>query len=128
MSTGDAFDDVSFGPVEPERVYHVSRFAVEDEDSTPTGDIRVSVDGHGYRHFLTEQDIPAAATLYWENEPTHLSEGESLTVRFTGATNNDSLQLYLEGFWHRRAKGADFGCPICAAVVVIPSQSEHEVK
>ena len=93
------YTDVRFGPVEPGRFYHIGRFAAEDETSQPTGDIRIFVDGHGYSHLLLEQDAPAVATLYWENEPTFLLEGESLVARFTGPTANDVLQLYLEGWW-----------------------------
>ena len=94
-----SYTDVVFGPVQPGRRYHIGRFAVEAETTAPTGDIRVFADGHGYPHYLLEQDLPAVDTLYWENEPTFLTEGESLTARFTGAAANDVLQLYVEGWW-----------------------------
>ncbi len=119
VSTGDATDDVAYGPIDPERIYHISRLAVEDEDSAPTGDIRVLVTGHGYDHPIVEQDSPAAATLYWENEPFHLMEGESLVARFTGAASGDALLMYLEGFWHKRVNGAYQGCAVCSPEITI---------
>lgn len=107
-SAGGSYDDVSFGPVEPGRHYTIQRYAVEDENSALTGDIRVFVAGHGYNHYLVEKDTPAAAELVWENEPTHLFEGETLTARFTGATSGDDLHLYLEGWWEEVGEGGDW--------------------
>lgn len=101
-----AYTDVAFGPAQPGRRYTITRLAVEDETSAPSTDIRVFVDGHGYPHYILEQNSPAAATLYWENEPTLLFEGESLVARFTGATLNDVLQLYVEGWWEELESSA----------------------
>ena len=89
-STGT--DDLTFGPVQHDRHYHLTRFAVEDETSAPSTDIRVFVTGHGYNHLLLEQNSPAAATLYWDDQGTFLSQGESLVSRFVGATAKISLR------------------------------------
>ena len=98
-AAGGTFDEVRFGPILENRLYVIWRVAVEDETSAPTGDIRAYVDGHGYTHWELEQESPAAATLYWENDRFYLAQGESLVARFTGATAGDVLSLYVEGWW-----------------------------
>lgn len=98
-AAGDTYDEVEFGPILENRLYEITRFAVEDETTAPTGDIRVYVKGHAYNHPLVEEDYPVAATLYWETDPVIITMGESLVARFTGATASDVLQLYVEGWW-----------------------------
>lgn len=102
VAVGGTYDEVKFGPILEDRHYHITRFAAEDETSAPSGDIRVYVDGHGDQNWLTEQDSPAAATLYWDTDETFLTQGESLVARFTGATAGDRLALYVEGWWVER--------------------------
>lgn len=99
LAGSGAFTDVEFGPLLEKRLYVIRRHAVEDETNAPSTDIRTFVKGHGYNHYELEQNSPGAATLYWENEPIILTQGESLVARFTGATANDVLQLYVEGWW-----------------------------
>lgn len=93
------YNEVVYGPILENRRYHITRFAVEAETSAPDTDIRVYVKGHGYEHWLSEQDSPAAATLYWDVDETFLVMGESLVARFTGADADDILQMYVEGWW-----------------------------
>lgn len=91
-------EEIAFPRVEPGRHYHITRFSVENETSAST-DVRVLVRGHGWDHPEVEKDSPAAATVYYENEPTHLSEGEELLAKWTGATVSDRLVFYVEGWW-----------------------------
>ena len=93
------YNEVAYGPILENRRYHITRLAVEDETTGPDTDIRVYVKGHGYTHWLLEQDSPAAATLYWDTDGTFLVMGESLVARFTGADASDVLQMYVEGWW-----------------------------
>ena len=102
VALGGSFDEVEFRPEPRAEVFHIMRFAVEDEDSSPSGDLRVYVAGHGYNHQIMDQESPAAGQLYWERWPTFLTDGESLVARFNGATVGDRLVMYLEGwFWMR---------------------------
>ena len=96
---GGTYDEVEFGPVLEDRLYTICRHAVEDETNAPAGDIRTYVKGHGYPHWENEQDSPGQATLYWDKDPIFLVMGESLVARFTGATENDVLRLYVWGWW-----------------------------
>ena len=98
--SGGASDDVTFGPVEPGRVYTIDELAIEDKTTTVTTEARVLISGHGYDHPVLEQATPAAGTLYWlEGRTLHLFEGETLVARFVGATSGDVLQMYLAGYW-----------------------------
>ena len=99
VAVGGVYDEVEYRPLVDGAIYHIMRFAVEDEDNTLTGDLRVYVKGHGYEHWLMSQETAAAGQLYWERWPTFLFRGESLVARFTGATANDVLNLYLEGWY-----------------------------
>lgn len=93
-----ATEEIAFPRVEPGRHYHITRVAVENETSTST-DVRILVRGHGWDHYIEEKDTLAADTLYRENEPFHLSEGEDLVAKFTGVSVNDDLRFYVEGYW-----------------------------
>lgn len=98
-AAGGTYDEVEFGPIVENRLYRITRFSAEDETTDPTGDLRCYIKGHGYNHWLVQEESPATATLYWESEPTFLVMGESLVARITGATANDVLNLYVEGEW-----------------------------
>ena len=99
IALGGIYDEVEFGPIRRECYYHISRFAAEDETSAPSTDIRCYVKGHGYEHWLNEENSPAAGVLYWDPDGTFLTMGESLVARFTGATAADRLRLFVEGWW-----------------------------
>jgi len=98
-ASGGTYDEVRFGPIPSGRVYIVSRFATKDQNNAPSGKLEVYVDGHGYEHGIVEEASPGANELWWENEPIRLAEGEVLVARYTGATANDRLHLFVEGIW-----------------------------
>jgi len=98
IAGGGTFDEVIFDPRRESSVYHVTRFAVEDETSAPLTDIRVYVGGRGTQHWLVEENSPAAGVLYWDSDGVVLTEPDTLVARFTGATVNDVLRLYVEGW------------------------------
>lgn len=97
VAVGGASDDVEFVPLLEREFLQIARIAVEDEDNDPT-EIRILIAGHGYDHPVAEETSPSAATLYWVRWPTYLVAGEKLVARFTGATANDKLVMYLEGW------------------------------
>lgn len=99
VAVGGTYDDVEFGPILEDRLYHIARFGVEDETTAPSTDVRCYVKGHGYEHWLNEENSPAAGVLYWDVDGTFLVMGESLVARFTGADPADVLELYVEGWW-----------------------------
>ncbi len=99
VAVGGTYDDVEYAPPPEVGICHVTRLGVEDETNAPSTDIRVYVKGHGYEHWLMEENSPAAGVLYWDAEETFLMTGEALVARFTGATASDVLRLYVEGWW-----------------------------
>lgn len=111
-AVGGTYDDVEFGPIEEDRLYHITRFGVEDKTTAPDTDIRCYVKGHGYEHWLNEENAPVAGVLYWDTDGTFLVMGESLVARFTGADPADVLELYVEGWWEELDKpGHPVGAP-----------------
>lgn len=99
VAPSTAETDVTFGPILEDRLFLVTRIAVEDETSAPTDKIRVGVLGHDGPHWVMEEATPVAATLYFDTWPTHLVQGESLIARFINATADDRLVLYVEGYY-----------------------------
>lgn len=105
VSAAAAPEVLSFEPKEPDRVYHITRVAVENETSAGTGDIRLAITGHGYVHPLRQFNAPAPDVLYVEDQPLLLLEGEALEARFSGTTAADVLQMYFEGWWEPTVPG-----------------------
>lgn len=77
-------------------LWHVTHMSFEDETTAFT-EGRISVEGHGYRHWLEEQDSPGAATLFWSNNDYWLGEGEFLRLQATGLTAADVVNFYVSG-------------------------------
>jgi len=97
IAVGDTYDDVEYVPLLEREFLQVARIAVEEEGTAPT-EIRLFITGHGYDHPVAEETSPAADTLYWVRWPTYLVAGEKLVARFYGATADDKLVMYLEGW------------------------------
>lgn len=102
VAVAGTYNEVEYGPVLEDRYYHIARFAAEDETSEADGGLRFYIKGHGYEHWLNEEEEPAAGVLYWDTDETFLVTGESLVARFIGADADDVLELYLEGWWEER--------------------------
>jgi len=97
VAAGGAYDDVEYVPLLEREFLQIARIAVEDEDNAAT-EIRLFITGHGYDHPVAEESTVTAATLYWVRWPTYLVAGEKLVARFYGATADDKLVMYLEGW------------------------------
>lgn len=97
-AAGGTYDEVEYTPTLDREFLQITRISVEDEDSDPSGKLRIYVAGHGYPHWIGEEASPGEATLYWVRWPTFLVTGESVVARFYGATADDILSMYLEGW------------------------------
>ncbi len=93
---GGTYDYVRSDPVPPDQIWYVRSHSFENE-SGDRGMARGFVEGHGYDHWLWEQESPAADTLYWSEENLILSEGERLVVRQASCTSGDRIQLLING-------------------------------
>lgn len=98
VGTTAAYDELSFGPVKPGRLYFAERIAWEDENNIAT-DIKLYIKVAGYEHYLEEETTPVAGTLYRVRFQGYIHEGELLVVRFTGATAADVLLAFITGRW-----------------------------
>ena len=97
-------NDVTFGPVEAGRAYHLLLATAEDETSAPT-DVRAIIDAGGVEYVVGETNTPGSATLVKFDDDFHLSEGDKLILRVSGATANDRLSAYLFGYWYEVPQG-----------------------
>lgn len=98
-SAGAANEEVTFGAILEPRRYLVTRIAVRDVTSTPTGAITLLVKGHGDEYVIDEVPAPAAGRLYPFPDDVRLFPGETLAARFAGTTAADNLEMHLEGEW-----------------------------
>lgn len=90
-------DTLLFRPRPIGETYRVTRVAVEDETTTPTGRLRIGVQGHGYTHWLDEVPAPAVGRLYTFTDPIELTGDEQLAAVIVGATASDQLEMYVSG-------------------------------
>ena len=82
-----------------ERIYHITRVAVENETSIGTGDIRIATSLRGVLQFYRGFQAPAPDVLFVEDREIILRPNEVLQARFTGTTAGDELHMYLQGWW-----------------------------
>lgn len=96
VATGGTYDYVRSDQVPPGQIWHIRNHSFENESGT-RGEARAFVEGHGYEHWLWEEEVVTVATLYWSEEELVLTEGESLAVRQSTCTIGDKLQLLING-------------------------------
>jgi hypothetical protein len=79
--------------------WRIERLAYEGDTATSSGETRarVYIDGHGYNHYLHEQDGPTADALYVITEPFTLAAGERAALEWDEAQADTRLRMYLTG-------------------------------
>jgi hypothetical protein len=100
-AAGDTTDVLEYPQrrlVLPRYRYHITRVSFEDATTALT-EVQVNVKRGGVTFYVMEQVAPAAGRLYWTTEEIVLTEGERLSVYFSGATADDLLWVYLEGYY-----------------------------
>lgn len=87
------------------KIYCYQRIAWEIDKATSGGNTRcrLYIDGRGYNHYLSEQDGPTAAALYWDADPVWLHPGEKLALEVDQAQATTTVQIYATGYF------VDFG-------------------
>ena len=78
----------------------IQRYAYEGSAATSGGNTRARtyVEGHGYKHYVSEKDGPSLATLYWDPDSIWLHEGERLAQEWDQAADGNVLDLYVNGY------------------------------
>jgi len=96
--TSATVDYLEDKPVEPGWVLYVTTGSCEDETSAPTIMSFCKKDGAQYRA-LEEDQAPTAGVSKYIMKTHHFIAGEAPAFRFEGATLNDILRGYLEGYY-----------------------------
>lgn len=88
-------------PTPDNMTYCLQRVAWEISQATSGGNTRARtyIKGHGYKHFLADQDAPVANTLYWDADPVWLVPGESLALDIDEAQASTLAKLDATGYW-----------------------------
>lgn len=96
-ATDGTLDYVKSRIVPPGQIWCLEGIAYENETGA-RGTIRRYIEGHGYNHYLAEQQSPGAAELIFTDKILFLIPGERLTIRQASCTVNDVLSLYAHGY------------------------------
>ena len=96
--TGDASTRyaLKFPVLESGEMWEVAYLAFRDTTSAPTS-IDVYIDGHGYNHYLSQQQPTTANYIYFLDRPFKVYEGETLVVEFVGGGAADVLEAWATG-------------------------------
>ena len=87
--------------VPPGQLWCVQLLSAEGSSTTSGGNTRCRayIDGHGYKHWLAEQDGPSADTLYWRAEPFWMIPGERIAVDWDQGQAGVVVELQAMGYW-----------------------------
>jgi len=87
--------------VESGKIYCVQQVAWEINLATSGGNTRcrLYIEGHGYKHYLAEQDAPTADKLYWYKEPVWLVPRERLALDIDQAQASTTAEMNMTGYW-----------------------------
>lgn len=90
-----------------DRIHCFQQVAWEIDTAITNGNTRVRlfIEGHGYNHYLEEQDNPTADTLYTYNEKVWLIPGERLAIEIDEGEADTVAKMYLTGYWTKFAEG-----------------------
>lgn len=93
--------------VPPDQLWCIQLLSVEGNLTTSGGNTRarVYIDGHGYKHYVAEQDGPSADTLYWRAEPFWMIPGERIAVEWDQAQAATTVELLAMGYFVEAEEG-----------------------
>ena len=85
--------------VPQDEIWVVEHLTLEGDKTTSGGNTRarVYIDTHGDKLYLTEQDAPAADTLYELHDPFRLYQGERIAAEWDQAQAATTLILVVVG-------------------------------
>jgi len=96
-------------PVETGYLYCIEHTAWEISLATSGGNTRcrLYIEGHGYKHYIAEQNIPAANRLYTWSKNEFLHQGERLVLDIDQAQATTVAQMLLLGYKEEIKVGGD---------------------
>ena len=88
-------------PVPDDQIWCIQRAAWEIDKATSGGNTRCRryIDGHGYKHYLSEEDAPTANALYWDADPVWLTPGEMMSLDIDEAQADTVALMSLTGYF-----------------------------
>lgn len=95
-SAGAALDTLETERVPAGEVWEIHNVAYLDRTTNCTSAF-VYIGNHGYKHYRSYTNGPVAGRLYQDPYSFLLGEGESVVVDLVGCTNNDLLELFVDG-------------------------------
>ena len=101
VTTGSAgLVDVKAPPVESDQVHCYQQVAWEISKATSGGKTRARlyIEGRGWKHYLAEQDAPAADTLYTYTKQPYLTARERLCLEIDQAQASTVVKMWLTGY------------------------------
>jgi hypothetical protein len=96
-ASGGAFDYVQSKQVPSGDIWCLQGIAYENETGA-RGTFRRYIEGHGYNHYLAEDNGPGAGELIFTDKILYLLPGERLVIRQATCTPGDVLNLYAHGY------------------------------
>lgn len=93
--------------VAQDKIHCIQQIAWEIDKTTSGGNTRVRlfIAGHGYNHYLEEQDGPTASQLYTYTEPVWLIPGERLAIEIDQGQADTTAEMHLTGYWTKFKEG-----------------------
>ena len=93
--------------VPPDQLWCIQLLSVEGNLTTSGGNTRcrVHINGHGYKHYIAEQDAPALSTLYWRAESFWMIPGERIAAEWDEAQAATTVELLAMGYWVKQEEG-----------------------
>ena len=87
--------------VEQGMIYCLEQIAWEIDKATSGGNTRcrLYIEGHGYKHYLEEEDNPAANELYTYSKKPYLYPGERLALDIDQGQASTTVELDATGYW-----------------------------
>lgn len=105
VSAGGSADQLDFGPVPPGHLWLITNIAILN-DTNNTDRVRISIEGFGELHHLTDILDPSDQKVYNVNQDYYIPEGRSLRVRWINSVSADVLHAYVSGFDVIQPEGA----------------------
>ena len=104
---GGALDTLYSEKVKDGRIYCIQQVAWEIDVATSGGNTRcrLYIEGHGYKHYISEQDGPTAGTLYEYKIPLWLIPGERLALDIDNTGTSTTAEMHLTGYWIKFEEG-----------------------
>ena len=96
QSAAAAYDDLETPPLKVNTFLITDHISVENKNTTYTN-LRIGIKSGTTFTPLEEEKVPDAGEVYWTRNELQFKEHERVCCRLTGCTNNDLLEVTIQG-------------------------------